>query len=59
MMIHHNFVLVDRQRGNFTFVSNPRASGVMSGGADSEHGMSGTKLTCLATSSDNVTNIDL
>ncbi|XP_046440569.1 BTB/POZ domain-containing protein KCTD20-like isoform X4 [Daphnia pulex] len=30
----------NKQRGNFTFVSNPRASGVMSGGADSEHGMS-------------------
>lgn len=47
-MNHYNFVGVDRQRGNFTFVSNPRASGVMSGGADSEHGMSGIKLlSCL------------
>lgn len=32
----------NKQRGNFTFVqSNQRTSGNMSGGADSEHGMSG------------------
>ena len=49
-MNHYNFVGVDRQRGNFTFVSNPRASGVMSGGADSEHGMSGLV--------DDVANVD-